>query len=54
MLTIDQFDQPTATGVVTLYRAAYGSHTAPPKICPLLAAAHVLCIAAGKDRDDDQ
>lgn len=54
MLTIERIHQPTATGVVVLYRAAYGSHTAPPKICPLLAAAHVLCIAAGKTTMEDE
>lgn len=53
MLTIDKIHQPTAHGVRVMYRAAYGKHHAW-NLCPLLAAAHVLCIAAGKEHDDDQ
>lgn len=52
MLTIERIHQPTADGVVTLYRAAYGKHHAWNN-CPLIAAANVLWIAAGKEHDDE-
>lgn len=52
MLRIERIDQPTEGRNVVLYRAAYGKHHAW-NLCPLIAAANVLWIAAGKSTTEE-